>query len=57
MKPKHYLKPVIETLESSEILEMIGPVQGYGGGAGGARGGMVTSPMTGGNGVMIPQAN
>ena len=27
---KSYATPAIETLESSEILELVGPVQGYG---------------------------
>jgi len=27
---KPYTTPAIETLESSEILELVGPVQGYG---------------------------
>lgn len=30
MNKRIYVSPAIETHESSEILEMIGPVQGYG---------------------------
>ena len=29
---KPYVRPTIETIDSSEILQLIGPVQGYGGG-------------------------
>ena len=58
MQQKPYLRPVIETLASSEILEMIGPVQGYGvGSGGGAHGGIITSPMSGGMGPVTPSAN
>ena len=50
---KNYTAPTIETLESSEILDLIGPVQGYGygdsGGGGAAMGitGQLTAPPTG----------
>jgi hypothetical protein len=33
MKKLPYQTPTIETLTSSEVVETLGPVQGYGGGA------------------------
>jgi hypothetical protein len=57
MPCKPYLKPAIETLDSSEVLDMIGPVQGYGaglGGGGGAHGGIVSSPMGGLGNPAVP---
>ena len=33
---KTYVTPAIETLDSAEIVELLGPVQGYGPGAGGS---------------------
>jgi hypothetical protein len=33
-----YEKPAIQTVGAAELIEMIGPVQGYGVGAGGGQG-------------------
>ena len=60
MSHKAYSTPTIETLDSSEILDMIGPVQGYGagfGGGGGAHSNIITSPMAGLGQPAIPSAN
>ena len=58
MPTKKYMIPAIETLDSSQILEMIGPVQGYGGfgGGGGAHGG-ITPPIPNVGGPKTPSSN
>ncbi len=50
---KTYVTPAIETLDSAEIVELLGPVQGYGpgsgtGGAGSAQSMDAIGTMTGG---------
>ena len=37
---KAYVTPAIETLDSSEIVDLLGPVQGYGPGSGTIGGGV-----------------
>lgn len=48
---KVYVTPMIETLDSAAIVELLGPVQGYGpgnGGAGSAQSMDAIGTMTGG---------
>lgn len=44
---KAYVTPAIETLDSSEIVDLLGPVQGYGPGSGGGIGGGVSGGSQG----------
>ena len=58
MANKAYITPAVETLDSHEILELLGPVQGYGptgtpGTGGGAHAG-IGSNGTGATGGVIP---
>ncbi len=42
-----YEKPLVRTVSAAELIEMIGPVQGYALGGGGNSGGLVTTPLDG----------
>ena len=44
-----YEKPAIQTVSAAELIEMVGPVQGYAMGGGSNAAELVTSPFTGGS--------
>jgi hypothetical protein len=48
-----YEKPLVRTISAAELIEMIGPVQGYALG-GGSTGGLVTTPLDGLDGGLGP---
>ena len=56
---KNYITPTIETLESNEILDLIGPVQGYGYGSQGGGGADfgISSQLVPLGGPRTPSAN
>ena len=39
---KVYVTPTVETLDSSEVVDLLGPVQGYGPGGGGSSSGALS---------------
>jgi len=43
-----YERPAIQTVSAAELVEMVGPVQGYALGGGGNAANLVTTPFAGG---------
>jgi len=49
VRNKLYEKPAIQTVSAAELIEMVGPVQGYAMGGGSNAAELVTTPFSGGS--------